>query len=248
MRTSVAFFRSLCFYVWWVSITIPFSVLALLITFFPLPVRYRIISQWSRLTIQGVRFCCGVRYLVQGRENLPKDEAVVFLSRHESAWETIFFQCLLPPQSIVVKRQLLWIPFFGWGLSRMAPIVIDRLSPRKALRQIEKQGKKQLYRGFSVVVFPEGMRLLPGEQREYLPGGAWLAKRACVKVVPIAVNSGHLWPKGRMIKHAGTITVGIGSPFQVDNLSVAEINQQARTQIEAMLSAKERTGIAATRQ
>ena len=130
---------------------------------FPLRVRYQVISTWSRLMVVAARWICGIRYEVRGLENLPAEPCIV-LSKHQSAWETLVFQKIFPPQVWVLKRELLWVPFFGWGLAMLAPIAIDRKAGRKALRQMLDQGVDRLKRGFWIVMFPEGTRVAPGKR------------------------------------------------------------------------------------
>ena len=200
----------------------------------PLPplVRYRIISQWSFLAIGGLRLLCGVRYRVSGIHHIPPCP-LVFLSRHESAWETIAYQLFLPPLAFVLKKNLLHIPFFGWGLRRMSQIAIDRVAGSSAMRQLLRQGRARLAAGFCVVVFPEGTRLPPGQRRRYFSGGAALAKAAGVSVVPIALDSGKCWGRNHFFKRRGIIHVRIGQPIATEHLSVADINEQARIWIES---------------
>lgn len=221
---------SILFALWLLIITPPFSVLAILSSPLPPLVRYRIISQWSKLVVLAARIFCGIRHVVRGMENLPSSPCVL-LSRHESAWETIAYQYIFPPQVMVLKRELLWIPFFGWGLSRMSPIAINRSDGRRALRQIAEQGAKRIAEGFYVVVFPEGTRMSPERTCPYHPGGAWLMRQVQIPGVPIAVDSGSCWPKNGFFKRAGTITVQIGRPIDY-NLSVKEINASAQEWIE----------------
>ena len=146
-------------------LTFPFSPLT----------RYRIISSWSRLMVWLAWHLCDIRYQVVGAENIPGEPCVI-LSKHESAWETLAFQLVFPPQVWVVKRELLWIPFFGWGLAMLSPIAIDRKDGARALRQTVEQGRDRLAQGFSIVVFPEGTRSAPGVRGSYQAGGAWLAR------------------------------------------------------------------------
>ena len=217
----------------WLIISTPlFSIIALLSSPLSAKIRYRIISQWSRLIILFCRIFCGIRYQVIGLDNLPSSPCVI-LSRHESAWETIAYQIIFPPQAIVLKKELLKIPFFGWGLARMSPIAIDRADGRQALRQIREQGRQRLQNGFYIIVFPEGTRMHPQQKRPYHIGGAWLAKETKVPVVPVYINSGLCWPKNGFFKKSGVITVRIGPPIISDNLSAKTINQQARQWIES---------------
>jgi 1-acyl-sn-glycerol-3-phosphate acyltransferase len=212
-------------------ITPPYALLAL--ATFPLPrmARYRIISGWSRLVILLARRVLGIRWQVEGRENLPARPSVI-LSKHQSAWETMAFQLIFPPQVLVLKRELLWIPFFGWGLALMSPIAIDRSRGVSALRTLARRGRERLAQGFWVVVFPEGTRVAPGQSRKYQLGGAWLAVEANAPVVPVAHNAGLLWPRNAFLKRPGKVTVRIGPPIDPANRDAAQINELARTWIE----------------
>ena len=212
-------------------VTPPYALFALLT--FPLPrmTRYLLISGWSRLVIRLARWILGIEWRVEGRENLPARPAVI-LSKHQSAWETMAFQLIFPPQVLVLKRELLWIPFFGWGLALMSPIAINRSRGMRALRTIARRGRERLAQGFWVVVFPEGTRVAPGSQRAYHPGGAWLASASGAPVVPVAHNAGLLWPRNAFLKRPGTVTVRIGPPIEAANRDPQTINELARTWIE----------------
>ena len=132
------------------------------------------------------------------------------LSKHQSAWETVAFQVIFPPQVYVIKRELLWIPFFGWGLAMVSPIAIDRRAGMRALKQMLEQGKDRLARGFWVIVYPEGTRIAPGERGTYQTGGAAIASHAGAPVLPVAHNAGTCWRRNAFLKYPGTITVSIG--------------------------------------
>jgi 1-acyl-sn-glycerol-3-phosphate acyltransferase len=174
----------------------------------------------------------GIRWRVEGREHLPARPAVV-LSKHQSAWETLAFQIIFPPQVWLLKRELLWIPFFGWGLALMSPIAINRGRGVAALRSLARRGRERLEQGFWVVVFPEGTRVRPGEQRKYGIGGAWLATENAAPVVPVAHNAGLLWPRNAFFKRAGTVTVRIGPAIDTAGRSAQEVNEMAQAWIEA---------------
>lgn len=212
-------------------VTPPYAVFALLTAPLPRMTRYRLISGWSRLVIRLARWILGIEWRVEGRENLPSRPAVI-LSKHQSAWETMAFQLIFPPQVLVLKRELLWIPFFGWGLALMSPIAINRSRGMRALRTIARRGRERLAQGFWVVVFPEGTRVAPGAQREYHPGGAWLASASGAPVVPVAHNAGLLWPRNAFLKRPGTVTVRIGPPIEAADLDPKTINDLAKTWIE----------------
>jgi 1-acyl-sn-glycerol-3-phosphate acyltransferase len=223
--------RSIVFAAALLVITPPYALLALATSVLPRMARYRIISGWSRLVILLSRFILKIQWHVEGRENLPARPAVI-LAKHQSAWETMAFQLIFPPQVHVLKRELLWIPFFGWGLALMSPIAIDRSRGLSALREIARRGRERLEQGFWVVVFPEGTRVAPGSQREYQPGGAWLASASGAPVVPVAHNAGLLWPRNAFLKRPGTVTVRIGPPIDAANRDPQTINELARTWIE----------------
>ncbi len=211
----------------------PFFSLLCLATFpFDRKTRYRVISQWARLMMFLVDRICGVKFRVIGAENIPEEPCVV-LSNHQSAWETIAFQVILPPQVWVLKRELLRIPFFGWGLSMTSPIAIDREEGRAALKQLIEQGKERLSAGFFVIVFPEGTRIPPGETPPFRIGGAWLGTHSGAKVLPIAHNAGYLWGRNAFIKRPGTITVSIGEPIDARGMKPNELNSSVEKWIRA---------------
>ncbi|MGD9952189.1 MAG: lysophospholipid acyltransferase family protein [Burkholderiales bacterium] len=213
-------------------VTPPYAIVAMLS--FPLPrmARYRLISAWSRLVVWLAWWLCGIRWKIEGRRNLP-DEPAVILSQHQSAWETLAFQEILPPQVLVLKRELLWIPFFGWGLALMSPIAINRQRGMAALREMARQGRERLAQGFWVVIFPEGTRVRPGEHRAYQLGGAWLAVHCGVPVVPVAHNAGRLWPRNAFFKRPGTVTVRIGPPIPTAGRDPKRVIEDTQAWIEA---------------
>jgi 1-acyl-sn-glycerol-3-phosphate acyltransferase len=223
--------RSALFALGLMLITPPYALIALLT--FPLPrmTRYRIISGWSRSVIFLAKIILGIDWRVEGREHLPARPSVI-LAKHQSAWETMAFQLIFPPHVHVLKRELLWIPFFGWGLALMSPIAIDRSRGHAALRAIARRGRERLAQGFWVMVFPEGTRVAPGLEREYRLGGAWLAVASGALVVPVAHNAGLLWPRNAFLKRPGTVTVRIGPPIEAANRDAKTVNTLARQWIE----------------
>jgi 1-acyl-sn-glycerol-3-phosphate acyltransferase len=225
------YLRSALFWLALLLLTPPYAVLALASAPLPRKARYRVISGWSRLMLWCLRWLCGIRWRVEGREHLPAVPSVI-LAKHQSAWETLAFQQIFPPQVHVLKRDLLWLPFFGWGLALMSPIPIDRGRGLSALRQMARRGKVRLQQGFWVVVFPEGTRVRPGTRRRYQLGGAWLAAHAAAPVVPVAHNAGRFWPRNSFLKYPGEVQVRIGPPIESAGRDPETINAMAEEWIE----------------
>ncbi len=208
-----------------------FALLGLLSAPFSFRFRYRVITTWSRLNLWWLRWACGLRYEVEGREHIPSGSAIIFC-KHQSAWETLALSQIFPPQVWVTKRELLWVPFFGWGLALLEPIAIDRKAGRRALEQLVREGRERLAAGRWVVVFPEGTRVAPGHQRRYRMGGAVLAEQSGYPVVPVAHNAGLFWPRRGFLKRPGVIRLVIGPAIDSRGRSAAEINALAEQWIE----------------
>ena len=218
----------------WLSI--PFAT-ALFLLLYPVPYqsRSKIIAVWSKVCLSVLTFFCGLKFEISGQENIPQKPCIIFC-KHQSTWETMALQLYFTPQVWILKKELLWVPFFGWTLASMKSIAIDRSSGKKALKQIVDQGKQRLDEGSWVVIFPEGTRTLPGKKPNYKIGGAMLAKQSGYDVLPIAHNAGEFWPKGQYIKKAGTIKMVIGPVIKSSEFKTKEINQQAEEWIESTLS------------
>jgi 1-acyl-sn-glycerol-3-phosphate acyltransferase len=216
--------RSLVFVLFHVLTAIVFSLLGVLLWPLPFKWRYKAVSRWAVLNLWLLEKICGVRYEVEGRENIS-DQASVILCKHQSSWETLALQALFPPQVWVLKRELLWIPFFGWGLASLKPIAIDRAAGRQALNQIIAQGKKRLSAGYWVVVFPEGTRIPSGKMGRFGVGGAKLAVEAGVPITPVAHDAGKAWPRNSFIKYPGVIKLVIGPAISSQNKTAVELNQ-----------------------
>jgi len=187
-------FRALLFYIGLIISTL--LIVPILVLLYPLPfrVRYFAVTRWTVFNLWWLRITCNLRYAISGIGNIPPGPAIV-MSNHQSVWETLALQIIFPPQAWILKRELLWIPVYGWGLAAMQPIAIDRSSTLRAFRQIVDQGCQRLAAGIWVVIFPEGTRVTPGEIRKYLPGGGLLAEKSGCPVVPVAHNSGEFWPR-----------------------------------------------------
>jgi 1-acyl-sn-glycerol-3-phosphate acyltransferase len=234
VQDALVLLRSTLFALALIVVTPPYSLLAL--ATFPLPplARYRVISGWSRLVIRLARLLLGIRYTVQGLEHLPRGPAII-LSKHQSAWETLAFQAIFPPQVLVLKRSLLWIPFFGWGLALMSPIAIDRGRGARALKRMAKVGARRLAQGFWIAVFPEGTRTAPGTRGVYHPGGAWLAVHTGTPVIPVAHNAGMFWGRNAFLKRPGEVVVVVGEPMRPAGLSAEALNSKVEDWIETRM-------------
>lgn len=207
---------------------------ALLLLPLPFRWRYQFITWWARYNKFSLRILCGLKVEISGREHLPS-RPVVFLSNHQSTWETAVFQSILPSIAWVLKRELYWIPLFGWALASMRPIAIDRSAGKKAIRQIIEQGQLRMQQGRSIIVFPQGTRTAPGEKRRYGIGGAVLATETGTPVVPIAHNAGMFWPRRGFLKKPGTIRMVIGPQIATKGRKPEEVNKEVQSWIEAQL-------------
>lgn len=174
-----------------------------------------VIQNWCRFAVFWAKYCVGLRYEIEGLENLPKQPCVV-LAQHQSTWETFFLTTLFCPLAHVVKRELFKVPVFGWAIASFRPIAIDRSNPREALKQVAKMGKKRLQQGCWVLIFPEGTRMPPGQMGKFTRSGAALAAGGGQAVLPIAHNAGKFWPKEGWAKYPGTIRVRIGPPMYAE--------------------------------
>lgn len=225
--------RSILFSLGAIAITIPAGILlAIGALVLPLNARFAIVHTWRALFLALERHVLGIKTVILGQENIP-DHASVVLCKHQSAWETVALQELFKPGVFVLKRELLLIPFFGWGLASIRMISIDRKAGKEALRHVVEQGKDRLQNGIWVIIFPEGTRMAPGEHKPFQIGGAFLAAKARATVVPVAHNAGELWAKNAFVKKPGTITVSIGPAFETSGMTVQEVNQRAEAWIEA---------------
>lgn len=201
---------------------------------------------WCRFALAWARLTCGIRYEVSGREHIP-DGAVLVLAKHESAWETLFLQSQFNPATTVLKRELLWIPFFGWGLRYFDPISINRAERTNALKALLRQGVAALREGRRIVIFPEGTRARPGETLPYSVGGAMVAAKAGVPIVPVALNSGDCWPRGTLIKRPGLIRVVIGPPLAAQGQAPKELTARVQEWIEAQVRDMRQAALPAVR-
>lgn len=200
----------------------------------PFAVRYRLVSGWARFQVFMLKCLCRLDYRVEGREHLPGGAAII-LSKHQSAWETIAFQEIFPAQTWVLKRELMWIPLFGWALALLRPIAIDRGAGRRAIEQVIEQGRERLQSGIWVVVFPEGTRVAPGARKRHGIGGAVLAAETGYPVVPVAHNAGSFWPRRGFHKRPGTVRVVVGPVIDPHGKTAEDIRRLAEEWIEGRM-------------
>lgn len=233
MLRITLFLRSLVFVVLIAIATFIWAPLCFLFAPLPYNQRYYWTSRWNMFVIWAAKTVCGIRYQVKGYENLP-DAPVILLSKHQSAWETIFYLYFMPrPLVYVFKKEILYIPFFGWGMALLRMIPIDRSKGKDSFAQIVEQGKRRLANGQWIIMFPEGTRIPVGEKGKYKGGGARLAVETATPIVPIAMNAGEYWPKKSFIKRPGTITVSIGKPISPEGLTAPELMQRVENWIES---------------
>lgn len=212
-----------------------FSSLVILFFWAPFSIRWVFAVGWARTCLWAGRFFCGLDVHTEGAENIP-GEPCVFYIKHSTVLETYWQIAALPPSAWVLKKELLWIPFFGWSLAVMKSIAIDRKNHGAAVKQVIRKGRIKLAAGSSICIFPEGTRMPPGETRRYGISGAALAKDAGCPIVPIAHNAGDFWPKRGLAKHPGKIRFCIGPPIDASGRRPRETNLIAQDWIETRMS------------
>ena len=238
--------RSLLFFILYNLMGIVHSLVSLaLAPFQTREQRHRFVNHWTRATMWLLRRLNGIEIEVEGRENLPHNEPVVIMANHQSEWETFYLQLLISPQATVLKRELLWVPFFGWALALLEPIAIDRGKPVNALKTLLRVGKERLDQGVSVVIYPEGTRQPPGQVGRFNAGGARLACQAGRRVLPMAHNAGDCWPARSLLRKPGRIRLVIGEPMDcaggVEELT-AQVEHWIRETATALMAESARAG------
>lgn len=216
---------------------VPFALLAMLLVLVSGRAGLAVARAWAHFNFWMLKIFCRLDYRVEGREHIPKHACVVYW-KHSSAWETLAMLLVFPgPQSWVLKRELLWLPVFGWALYVLRPIAINRSAGRSAVKQVLHQGLRKLRAGRWIMIFPEGTRMPAGTTRRYGMSGALLAVKAHVPVVPVAHDAGYFWPRRGLRKRPGTITVRIGAPIVSTDRTPDQINQAAQEWIEREVNA-----------
>ena len=230
----LATFRTALFYTGFLVLTVSASIITCFLFFLPFKPLQRIATTGNYLVMQWLRLTCNIKIVVSGKENIPTGACVV-LSNHQSTWEAFFMQWFFQPANFILKRELLWIPVFGWALFLMNPIAIKRSRPSSAIRYVLKQGTKRLKAGNRIVIYPEGTRVRDGMLGEFKTSGAALAQQAKVPVLPVSHNSGDHWRHSSFLKTPGTIHMQIGPAVDSTSASVREITDNARSWIENSL-------------
>ncbi len=234
MARLLLFLRSLAYMAWLIVTVVPYAMVVLLVSIFVRGNRlYWLCVGWIRLALWGARVFCGIRSRVHGFENVP-DGPVVLLPKHQSAWETLAFPAMMPhPLCFVFKRELLWVPFFGWALGRLDMVHIDRSRRAEAWGKVAEQGRRFMEQGNWIIMFPEGTRTKRGSQGVYKSGGTRLAVATGTPVLPIAVTSGRCWPRNSFLKYPGVIDVSIGKPIPSAGRDPDELMREVEAWIEA---------------
>ena len=214
-------------------LSVPFyALVVLLLAPCPHATRYKVAVAWVRANLTSLRWLCGLTYEVSGRENIPADACVVML-KHSSAMETLVELELFPRQTWALKRELMWLPFFGWAMALLKPIAVHRGAGRSAVNQLVQKGAERIRDGVFVMIFPEGTRVAAGETGRYGIGGAALAVRAQVPIVPVAHNAGDYWSRRSWIKYPGTVKFVIGPVIEAAGREPREVTADVKAWIEA---------------
>jgi 1-acyl-sn-glycerol-3-phosphate acyltransferase len=212
--------------------TAAFAVGVMASAVLPYRMRYAVARAWARTQLWAVRTLCGLDYVVEGREHIPPGNHIS-MWKHSSTWETIAQVVLFPPQAWVLKREILWIPFVGWGTWLMRPIAINRGAKSQAVQQVVAQGRDRLASGMWILVFPEGTRVKVGQTRKFGISGALLATQTGRMIVPVAHDAGRYWPRRGLLKKRGTVRVVIGPPIDPTGLEPRELNERVKAWIDA---------------
>jgi 1-acyl-sn-glycerol-3-phosphate acyltransferase len=234
----IAFLRSTLHMAFMFVTVIPYTLAILVARLFGASgdSRYAIAQKWLTLSVDAARVIMGIRYQVQGQENLPQGDTspAILLVKHQSTYETFLMPAIMPhPLAYVFKKELLYVPFFGWSIGSLDMIHIDRTQRAKAFAKVVEQGRALLARGVWVIMFPEGTRIPRGQVGSYKSGGTRLAVATGAPVIPVAVTSAKCWPRKAFIKRAGVVDVSIGKPILSEGRDADELMREVQTWIEA---------------
>lgn len=233
LSKALLYLRTSLFNIGYYGSGVVFGALSTLIwPLLPYHRRYRMINYWNRFVMFWLWLCCNIRIEVHG--NVRQDlQPYVVMAKHQSVWETLFLQLHFQPISTILKKELLRIPFFGWGLAAMKPIAIDRRNKTQALRDVKTKGAAAIKEGNNVLVFPEGTRMPPGQSGTYARSGADIACVTGRPIIPVAHNGAECWPHKDFLKHPGTITMIIGEPILSEGKDRKQLTEEVRQWIES---------------
>jgi len=237
--TPLSALRSLLFLLYQLIVTPVYALAMVLMSWSPRIWTYRMAASWCAVNLWGARTICGIHWQVHGRENVPEGSALsphIVLSKHSSTWETLSLTQYFPSLAYVAKKELLSLPFFGWGFATASPITIDRKAGVDAMQQIAVQGRERFKQGFWIAIYPEGTRIRAGTRAKYKTGGARLAITLDVPIIPVAHNAGYLWPKGVFGKKPGMITMTIGKPISPTGKEPLALIQEVEAWIEGEIA------------
>ncbi len=223
--------RSTLFTVVFFAWTVFFCFVMVASFLLPLLWRYQLVKVYIRVTLLALKLICGLTYRVKGAENVPTEPGIIF-SKHQSTYENFVLIDFLPKSTYIAKRELLFIPFFGWGMAALRYITIDRKNGKKAINQIIEQAKVRFELGLWVTIYPEGTRLRPGESREYKAGGALLAAATKRQILMIVHNAGEFWPRRGFLKWPGTVDFVVSPPYDTAGKSAKVIRAETQHWME----------------
>lgn len=225
------FLRSGLFLIVMTVSTILWVIPCIVARLFPYRICFSIVSSWCLFNTLAAKYICGINYVIEGLDNVP-DKPCIIMSNHQSTWETLSYPSIFPTLTWVIKKELLYVPFFGWGIASTQPIALDRKQGKKAMKQLIKDGREKLSLGRYIIIFPEGTRIPYGETRPLKAGGFVLAKQTKADILPVAHDAGRLWPRQSFMKTPGTIHMKIGQPFPTENMSAEDIREKYATWLE----------------
>ena len=225
--------RSVLFQIYFYLSVALAATIVVLVGFWP-KASFFVCREWCRSMLVMGRVMCGMRYEIEGAENIPDTPSVIMI-KHSSVWEAYAQVVLFPRQAWVLKKELFWVPFFGLGLMALKPIAINRSAGSSAVKQVIRQGQERLAEGIWLTVFPEGTRVGPGTTKKYGISAAALAHEAGVPVLPVAHNAGDVWPRRSLLKKPGLIRVIIGEPIDGAAQPPKETNRIVQEWIEARM-------------
>ena len=233
----LAFVRS-CIHLLWMLVTvIPWGIVMVTAS-----IRVRgkplwwMAVRWLGWAIGGARAILGIQTRITGWENLPVGDTApaILLVKHQSTLETFLLPTLMPhPLAYVFKKELIYVPFFGWAMARLDMIHIDRSQRAQAFNKVVAQGKNLLAQGIWIIMFPEGTRIPRGQTGVYKTGGTRLAVETGAPVIPVAVTSAKCWPRKAFIKTPGIVDVSIGKPIPSAGRQPDELMREVEAWIEA---------------